>query len=74
MTLKDGVNSFLSILNMCYMGNNKKLRKERFNSPATSELIFLDNKNKHGLIVYLTSRPQLLSEEVIFYLFSVQFG
>jgi hypothetical protein len=45
---------------MCYMGNNKKLRQERFNSPADSELIFLVNKNKHGLIVYLTSEEAIL--------------
>jgi hypothetical protein len=48
-------NRFLSILNICYMGNNKKLRKERFNSPATSKLIFLVKKNKHGLVVAATA-------------------
>jgi hypothetical protein len=74
MTLKDDGNGFLSISKMCYIGNNKKLRRERFSSSATSELIFLDIKNIHCLIVYLTSRPLLLSEEVIFYLFSAQFG
>jgi hypothetical protein len=55
------------------VGNNKKLRQERFNSSAISELIFLLNKNKHGLIVYLlvTSRPLLFSEKIIFCLFGV---
>ncbi len=53
MTLKDDGNGFLYISDMFYMGNNKKLRRERFNSPATSELIFLDIKNIHCLIVYL---------------------
>jgi hypothetical protein len=73
MTLKDDGNGFLSMLNMCYIGHNKKLRREHFNSLADFELIFLDNKNKHGLIVYLlvTSRPLLFSEKIIFCFFGV---
>jgi hypothetical protein len=39
ITLKDDRNGFLYISKMCYIGNNKKLRRERFNSPATSKLV-----------------------------------
>jgi hypothetical protein len=51
MTLKDDGNGFLSTSDICYMlGNNKKIRRDHFNSPATSKLIFLVKKNKHGLV------------------------